>query len=113
MTGVRFSIYNDPPTGLIDQWRVLWGRDPNATLNSQPDRFLNLVRAMNATPAILEIISPDDGVGLIIARIELHSLTRRLGYFSIRTPRVRSLIVTYGGILGNVRASSVLECLVD
>ena len=78
MAGVRFSIHNDPPTGLIDQWRVLWERDPNATPNSQPDRFLNLVRAMNATLAIFEIISPDDAVGLIIARIELHSLTRRL-----------------------------------
>ena len=113
MTGVRFSIHNDPPTGLIDQWGVLWERDPNATPNSQPDRFLNLVRAMNATPAIIEINSPDDGVGLIIARIESRSLTRSLGYFSIRTPRVRSLMVTYGGFLGNVSAYSALECLCD
>ncbi len=50
---------------------------------------------------------------MIIARREPMRVTRRIGYLPIRTPVLDTLVVVYGGILGDVAAETVTDALLE
>lgn len=100
--GVRLS------TDLLDLWGHLVTSTERPTPNVEPARFLAVTQALGAEPAILEMKDYSGCRGLIIARRERMRVTRRIGYLTLKTPYLDTLIVVYGGLLGEV-AHDALE----
>jgi len=96
---------------VLDQWRRLWSEANRPAPNSQPERFLATTRALAAEPIILELADDESHRGLIVARRERMRIVRRIAYIPIRTPKLDTLVVVYGGILGNASLHTVMECL--
>lgn len=103
----------DIPSDLLQLWRDLWAQAERPTPNAQPDRFLATARALGSVPVILALADTDGRRGLIIARREPLRVSRRIGYLSVRTPMLDTLVVVYGGILGDAEAETVTDTLLE
>lgn len=100
---------------VLERWQALWSCDPAAPPNLRPARFLEITRRLGAIPWVLQVPGPA-GDGLVIGRRERGALSRRLGYLSLRTPPLGSLVIAHGGLLGPVAADPALariDALVD
>jgi len=113
MTTETSSHGFDIPTNTLDRWRLLWSKADRPTPNAQPDRFLATTRALGSEPVILELKDSAGRQGMIIARREPVRVTRRIGYLPVRTPMLDTLVVVYGGILGDVAAETVTDALLE
>lgn len=99
------------PAETLERWRQLWSSAERPTPNAQPERFLAVCRATGASPAILEVEDDSGRRGMIIARRERMRITRRVGYLPVRTPALDSLVVVYGGVLGDAAPEAVVRRL--
>lgn len=87
----------------VERLRPSWEALQADSLRADPDFFLTVLRSSG--PAVLRphvILFERDGRPemLVVARIESIRLPSRFGYRTFYAPRVRSLTVVYGGVLG-------------
>ena len=108
--GERASA-QEVPSDVLNRWRKFLSEEERPTPNAEPDRFLATVSALGSRPVILEIEDGDGRSGMIIARREPMRVSARIGYFRIPTPKLYSLVVVYGGILGRISSESVTDFL--
>lgn len=96
---------------LMKRWGQLLSCVERPTPNVEPMRFLAVTKVLDAEPVILETKDQEGREGLIIARREQMGITRRIGYLSLRTPCLDTLVVVYGGLLGDVSHEAVERSL--
>ncbi len=90
----------------IEEIRPVWERMQNAeespSIDADIDRYLSVMRAMNENvqPYVITLAKEGIPVAMIIARIQIHEIKIKLGYKSLLSPKLKSLTVVYGGILG-------------
>ena len=111
MNRVAITRGFDIPRGVLEKWHKLWLQAEYPTPNAHPDWFLATLPTMNAAPFIFELEDGDGREGMLIARCERTRVSPRVGYMTVPTPRLNSLVVVYGGILGSVCSDAVLSCL--
>ena len=108
--GERASA-QEVPADVLNRWRKLLSEEERPTPNAEPDRFLATVSALGSRPVIMEIEDGHGRPGMIIARREPMRVSTRIGYFRVPTPKLDSLVVVYGGILGRISSESVIDFL--
>jgi CelD/BcsL family acetyltransferase involved in cellulose biosynthesis len=81
--------------------RSAWERLPVGNIDADPDYFLTVVgnRPEVLRPHVV-LIERAEGDLLIVARLERAPLETRVGYRVVARPTVRSLIVSFDGIVG-------------
>jgi CelD/BcsL family acetyltransferase involved in cellulose biosynthesis len=84
---------------IREQWEALQGD----LVTTDIDHYLTVLRARPnvVRPHVVLVERDGDPVALAVARIEEIRLSAKLAYFEVYAPRVRSLTVVYGGILGD------------
>lgn len=90
------------PPELLKRWREFLSEEERPTPNAQPDRFLATVCALGSHPVVVELEDEDGRSGMIIARRESMRVSARIGYLQFPTPKLDSLVIVYGGILGKL-----------
>ena len=63
-------------------------------------------------PYVVSLFAGDEPVGMLIGRLETGRLELKLGYHTLLAPRVRSIVICYGGILG-AESPHAAEALLD
>jgi CelD/BcsL family acetyltransferase involved in cellulose biosynthesis len=100
-----------PPDGVvvvrdlagIDSIRADWERLQGDRITTDPDYFAVTVEAdpKIVRPHVVLLRRGGAGVAMLVARLETLKLNVRLGYKTVYAPRVRSLTIVSGGVLGN------------
>ncbi len=95
---------------LLPAWRELQG----SNLVTDPDYYRALLSSAPDVRRPHVIVLESDGVvdGLVVGRIEERSIECRIGYKRILAPRVTSLTVSYGGLLGSATDESTAALVV-
>lgn len=85
-------------------WEEMQKSEPHPVINADIDRYLSVVQASDGQmqPYIIFIKQRCKPVAMVIARIGKHPVELKLGYTSLLSPKLRCLIITYGGILGQL-----------
>ncbi len=92
---------------LEERWLSLWMNAARPSPNANPGRCLATARALGTAPEVLEI--GEDC--LIVGRREVGRVTHRIGYLPVRTPRLRTFTVVYGGVLGHAEPDAIADRL--
>jgi CelD/BcsL family acetyltransferase involved in cellulose biosynthesis len=84
--------------------RDAWLRMQTDDITADPDFFEAALRAdpRIVRPHVVVLEQAGEPVAMLVARIEQLELTVRAGYRDLYAPRVRSITVVYGGVLGDV-----------
>lgn len=82
--------------------RTIWERSPVADIDSQIDYFLTVVRCAGNVlrPHVICIRRSGKADLLAVARVEWYYFNIAFGYRTIARPRLRALVVCFGGIIG-------------
>jgi Acetyltransferase (GNAT) domain len=98
---MRIEVARTPED--VEALRPVWERLEKRYINSDIDFFLTHVRHAPGVlrPHVVHLEDDDGGVGLAVGRLEDARSPTRLGYAMVFNPRVRSLTVVYGGLLGS------------
>ncbi len=96
-----FTVQVARTIGELEKYRSEWNRF-NRHPNSDIDRFLTVVnyRSEVDRPHVIIILKDGSPVLFIVGRIENSNLELKIGYKALWKPRLRTLAVVYGGILG-------------
>ncbi len=85
---------------LREPWLELRQRTGILTPNADPDRFQAIVSALpGVRPYVALFRDGTEPRALLVGRIQHRPLRYRIGYTTIRTPRLRSLDIVYGGLI--------------
>jgi CelD/BcsL family acetyltransferase involved in cellulose biosynthesis len=108
----------DEIRALRPVWDRLQAQEDAPILNADPERFLALIaaRADEIRPHVVLLRSPSGSETLVIGWIESERLPVKLGYKTFFHARIRSLMVVYGGVLGDrspAACGAVLDALED
>ncbi|MHC4357162.1 MAG: GNAT family N-acetyltransferase [Planctomycetota bacterium] len=85
-------------------WNAMQSTQPSPRPNADIDRYTSVVEATEgrAKPYVMLFRRDHQPTAMVIARVEDHRLSLKLGYKDLLHPRLRCLNVVYGGILGRV-----------
>ena len=85
----------------VEKMRSAWA-EMNWHPNSDIDRFLTVVnhRSEVIRPHVIAVLKDGQTKLIVVGRIEHSALELKLGYKTVWKPRLRTLLVVYGGILG-------------
>lgn len=110
-SGVSVARTIEDVEALRPEWEAL--RSP--TLTSDLDYILTYLRhAPGVVRPHVVRVEQDGGPALLVGRVEDQRLPAKLGYATISNPRVRTVVVAYGGFLGRADAATaprVVEAL--
>jgi hypothetical protein len=83
-------------------WEEMHAQEPYPVVNVDIDRYLSVLKSRDSVLEPYVVLAEEDGraVGLLVGRIEDHPIPMKFGYKVLFRPRLRSLTVIYGGILG-------------
>lgn len=95
-------------------WEKMQAKEPYPVINADIDRFLCVIEASgdSVRPCIILIKQNGQPRAMVIGRVEKHLIELKLGYKTLLSPKLRCLIVVYGGILGQP-GEEVCSLLVD
>jgi CelD/BcsL family acetyltransferase involved in cellulose biosynthesis len=110
-TGSRVSVARtfDDVEALRPEWEAL----QSPALTSDLDFFLTYLRHAPGVvrPHVVQV-EEDGRRALLVGRLEDQRLPAKLGYATVSNPRVRTIVVAYGGVLGDADEASAPD-LVD
>lgn len=102
--GWKFSIATsiEEIEAIRPTWEKILKEEPKPKINANIDRFLSVIQATNGKvqPYVMILFHNNNPTAMIVARIGKHRLDIKLGYKTILRPKLQSLTVDYGGILG-------------
>ena len=110
-TGSRVSVARtfDDVEALRPEWEAL----QSPALTSDLDFFLTYLRhAPGVVRPHVVHVEEDGRRALLVGRLEDQRLPAKLGYATVSNPRVRTIVVAYGGVLGDADEASAPD-LVD
>jgi hypothetical protein len=83
-------------------WEKMQANEPYPVINADIDRYLSVLQAAEdeCRPLIMILKQNDQPRAMVIGRLERHAIAMRLGYKTLLKPKLRSMTVVYGGILG-------------
>ena len=83
-------------------WEKMQSSEPSPAIETDIDRYLSIIKSKEKTvqPYVIMITNKGNPEAMIIARIRMHKLPIKLGYKTLFHPQLKSLTVSYGGILG-------------
>ncbi len=86
---------------IESEWRAVLDRSCGAHPGAEPSRFLDTLEAIqrSASPFVLLFKDGELGRAVVIGRTERAGIQCKLGYIRIRTPRLRTLRLIYGGVV--------------
>lgn len=92
----------------IEAIRPAWERLQNNAscpiINAKIDRYLSVIKTSDddMQPCVLLASRGGEPEAILVGRLEKHRLVCRIGYKVLFKPRIRSLTVVYGGIMGEL-----------
>ncbi len=97
-------------------WEEMQSNETYPVINANIDRYISVIKASNdyVRPYIIFIKKNDHPLLMLIARVENHKLSFKIGYKNLFNPRLKCLTVVYGGFLGDQTSSSceiIISCL--
>jgi CelD/BcsL family acetyltransferase involved in cellulose biosynthesis len=102
-SGVSVARTIEDVEALRPEWEALQGH----ALTSDLDYFLTYLRhAPGVVRPHVVRIEQDGELALLVGRVEDQRLPAKLGYATVSNPRVRMIIVAYGGVLGRADAAT-------
>jgi len=110
-SGTRATVartYDD-----VESLRAVWEVLPGGVVTSDIDAFVTTLRASEHAPTPYVLLLQDDAgaQALAICRFEEIVLGAKVGYRSVYSPKVRSITVVYGGVLGTPSAETAAALL--
>ena len=88
---------------LRPEWEALQG----PFLTSDIDFFLTYLRYARGVVRPHVVHVEQDGLhGLLVGRVQDQHLPAKLGYATVSNPRVRTLVIAYGGVMGGADAAT-------
>ena len=99
-TRIRVARSVDELEPLREAWEQLQGRQ----FSTDPDVFPLILdwQPQTLRPHVVALEREGETTALVLGRIEDIRLRTRIGYRTVYAPRVRSLTVVYGGVLGDL-----------
>ena len=99
----------------VDELRAAWERLEPRHLNADPDHFAAVLEGRGEAVRPHVVLAERDGEpeALAVARIEDLELEARLGYRSVFRPRVRTITLVYGGLVGDPEGEASAEVLAE
>jgi CelD/BcsL family acetyltransferase involved in cellulose biosynthesis len=103
-TRVTVARTFDEVEALRDVWEAL----PGGVVTTDIDSFLTMLQASEhgATPHVTVVERQGIVQALAAGRLEDTELSAQVGYKTVYSPRVRAITISYGGLLGEVSAST-------
>lgn len=100
-------------------WETMQAAEPYPVINADIDRYLSVLKASDnkLTPIIVLLEQNDQPKAMLIGRKEKHTIPVRIGYKTVLKPKLNSMTVVYGGVLGrpddqvSIRLLGVLKML--
>jgi CelD/BcsL family acetyltransferase involved in cellulose biosynthesis len=94
----------------VEALRTLWEQLPVDNMDADIDHYLTVVRHRREVlrPHVIHVERPGRPGMLVVARLEDVPLESSVGYRVVARPRVRALMVAFGGIVG---AESEADCV--
>jgi CelD/BcsL family acetyltransferase involved in cellulose biosynthesis len=92
-------------------WQALQDQEPRPILESDPDRYLAVLKGDSALcPCVFLLYREDHVQAMLVGRLGTEVLPIRLGYKVILNPKLKCFSVVYGGLLGrpDERVSAIL-----
>jgi hypothetical protein len=109
LTAMRAKIETRVATTFddIEIFRQAWGQ-MQAHPNSDIDAYLINVRALEniLMPYVMLLLVDDQPTSILIGRLEETRVEYKMGFKTLRGPRLRQLVVIYQGFLGDTSAES-------
>ncbi|WP_169570456.1 GNAT family N-acetyltransferase [Nocardioides insulae] len=86
----------------VEALRETWAAAGASRVDSDLDYFLTVVSADPTVirPWVLTVPLPDAAPGLVVSRLVRQRFDLQVGYRTVPGPRARSLVVSFGGVLG-------------
>ena len=86
----------------VEALRPVWERLPVDNMDADIDHFLTVVRHRREVlrPHVIRVERPGRPDMLVVARLEDVPLESTVGYRVVARPRVRALMVAFGGVVG-------------
>lgn len=94
----------------VEKMRSCWEQF-NEHPNSDIDRFLTFVdnRSEVLGPHVITVLKADEPKLIIAGRIEHSTLELKIGYKTLLKPKLRTLAIIYGGILGEAEDDTAVR----
>jgi len=83
-------------------WEKMQAKEPYLVINADINRYLSVLKASgdDVKPYVMFLEQNGRPAAMMIGRIKEHQLNLKLGYKTVLSPKLRCLIVVYGGVLG-------------
>ena len=98
---------------IRDIWEEMQRHEPYSAINADIDGYLSVVKAGGGSlkPYIILVKQRNIPRAMIIAVRQKLSIPLKLGYMSLLSPKLESLTVVYGGILGQPNSEVCSFCI--
>jgi hypothetical protein len=105
---IRVAESRDEIEAIRPIWERMQSLQNYPTIDADIDRHLSVVESMEgkAQPCIIVLSYEGKPSVMVIARIQEHELVITLGYKKLFRPRLKCLVVSYGGILGQINSDT-------
>ncbi len=99
-------------TAEVEALRRLWESLAPRNIDADIDYFLAVVANHPAAigPFVLRVEREGGGSMLVVARLEHHRFPIKLGYRTIAQPHLRTIVVSFDGMLGAASDDDVARC---
>ena len=89
-------------------WEKLQSLESCPTVDADIDRYITVMdtKSDSATPYIMVLSYNDEPVAVVVGKIEKRQIDIKFGYKNLFRPKLKSLVVTYGGILGQINTGT-------
>ena len=84
------------------QWELKQKQESQNTPDTDYNKYISVTKSVNGQvePFVMYFKKYDKLLAMVIGRIEIKPLDLRIGYLTLCRPKVKSLSIVYGGIMG-------------
>jgi hypothetical protein len=99
---IRIAENSDEIEAIRPAWEYLQSREPFSLIDTDIDRYLSIIESMEgkAQPYVIVLSYEGKPSVMVIARIQILEHVIKVGYKTLFKPKLKTLVVVYGGILG-------------
>lgn len=105
---IRIAETPDEIEAIRPIWEQMHSCEKYPTVDADIDRYLSVIESMEeeSQPYVLVFSYESEPVAMIIAKIQSREVVISFGYKNLFKPKLKCLVVTYGGILGQINSGT-------
>jgi len=94
-------------------WEQMQANEPRPSVNTDVDRYLSVVECDEgiSQPVVILLKKHGEPEALVAGRLGKMPIPVRIGYKAVASPTLRSLAVTYGGVLGQPDEVAIVQII--